>query len=446
MPKLYSYQEEAIQFLIERERALLASDAGTGKTIVALKAIEKLVEEGLLATKFITQQSEDNSPQPINLQQPINQPSNAPALTEDILVLCPKSLILNWKREIYKWVPHLTSRIYVINYDKLVSDKFRHLLLKPWSVVILDESHTAIKNPRIVRSTFIMQQMLPLCHYVWLMTATPASTKGSDYYCTLKIIEPERMSRYTFSKFEKEFCKKIPDRFSYSGFKYDGFNNQKLLKVLFSRNMRKDRKVDVLSELPDKVYTLLPLELDKRETAKLLEVDTEEVLRCIDNNLPIPGHVQSVLQAVALSKIRYVLEWLESYPEGESVVFFGWHRHVVEELAERLGCPFIHGGVSAASRDKIVQDFQNGVIRRVVLNMQSGGVGITLTRANTACYVEFPYTPTHLIQSEDRVHRIGSVGLEGKIHIVRFLAVGSVDEKVYKRLDERVRSIQEVGV
>ena len=135
---------------------------------------------------------------------------------------------------------------------------------------------------------------------------------------------------------------------------------------------------------------------------------------------------------------------------GESLIIFCWHRVVVHKLKEELekrgeSVEIITGEINDSQvRQNIVDKFMRKEVKRLILNMQSGGVGLTLTAASTAVYIEFPWTPIYLIQSEDRIHRIGQDS--NKVNIVRLIGKGTIDEHVFSVLDSRVKAIKEIGV
>ena len=60
------------------------------------------------------------------------------------------------------------------------------------------------------------------------------------------------------------------------------------------------------------------------------------------------------------------------------------------------------------TRKKHVRSFQDNFhIRAAVLSIMAANVGITLTAASTVVFAEMHWTPSQLVQAEDRAHRIG---------------------------------------
>lgn len=411
MNKLFRFQHEGVSFLTQRTRALIASDPGTGKTIQLIVAINQIAHAG-----------------------------------ERVLVLCPKSVRLNWEREIEKWKLNDQVHWSVRNWDQLVSaEKSKEILEEGFTYVVADESHMGIKNPKAKRCRFFLEQIVPKAKRVWLSTATPASKSGLDYYCTLKVLLPTIMEKVSTRAFQKHYCQEKYCAFTPGNRKYEGFKNTEELKGIFKKVSIRHRKEEVLPDLPEKIYTNLVVEVDPSVVAMNLDLCVETVTEKIAAGEPLPGHVAHVMQANAMAKLDQALEWIGNFPEDESLVVFAWHRSVVHALAEKIpGSEVITGETSEKSRQIVIDKFQEGSVKRLICNMAAGGVGVNLQKASTALYVEFPFSPAHLVQSESRIHRIGSAGQS--VHLVRMIGAGTVDESIWRVLDERMRAIQRVGV
>ena len=86
-------------------------------------------------------------------------------------------------------------------------------------------------------------------------------------------------------------------------------------------------------------------------------------------------------------------------------------------------------------RGEMVRKFQEDEECRVFLaQIQTAGLGITLTAADTAIYYSLSYSFADYDQSRSRIHRIGQKNSCTYIHLV---ASGSVDEQILKALAEK---------
>ena len=91
---------------------------------------------------------------------------------------------------------------------------------------------------------------------------------------------------------------------------------------------------------------------------------------------------------------------------------------------------------------KKILKFQNGdECRFLVGTPQTGGYGITLTKANTVIYFSNGYDLEKRLQSEDRAHRIGQ---KKAVTYIDIICEDTVDEKIVKALREKINIASEV--
>ena len=93
-------------------------------------------------------------------------------------------------------------------------------------------------------------------------------------------------------------------------------------------------------------------------------------------------------------------------------------------------------------RQENIKKFQNGSeCRFIVGTPQTGGYGITLTKANTIIYFSNGYDLEKRLQSEDRPHRIGQ---KKNVTYVDLIAEDTVDEKIVEALRNKINIASEV--
>ncbi|KAI0977770.1 hypothetical protein GJ496_009536 [Pomphorhynchus laevis] len=93
----------------------------------------------------------------------------------------------------------------------------------------------------------------------------------------------------------------------------------------------------------------------------------------------------------------------------------------------------IDGFVSCKSRDKLIRRFNdenNRRLRLFLISTKAGGIGINLCAANRAIIFDVSWNPAHDMQSIFRLYRIGQ---SQPVYIYRFIAQGSIEEKIYQR-------------
>jgi SNF2 family DNA or RNA helicase len=106
--------------------------------------------------------------------------------------------------------------------------------------------------------------------------------------------------------------------------------------------------------------------------------------------------------------------------EDVPLVVFSAHVEPLNQLAERDGWEKITGATSAERRQQIVNEFQAGNLKGVAVSIKAGGVGLTLTRAWKAIFVDLDWVPGANQQAEDRICRIGQESQ--KVEIVRMVS------------------------
>ncbi len=159
--------------------------------------------------------------------------------------------------------------------------------------------------------------------------------------------------------------------------------------------------------------------------------------------LPIPeddGSYQGRVDAIpgTNAKIQALMEVLEEAP-GKVIIWARFRaelgliaNHILKEFGEGSGVLF-HGGVSQADRKVALLSFQdpNSPIKYFIANAQTGGLGLTLTEAQTVVYFSNSFSLEERLQSEDRCHR---GGLKHPVTYVDLVAKDTLDTKVLDAL------------
>jgi len=104
----------------------------------------------------------------------------------------------------------------------------------------------------------------------------------------------------------------------------------------------------------------------------------------------------------------------------------------------------IDGKTNPNQRYNKCRQFQNNPLCRVaVLSLTAANVGLTLHSASIVIFVELFWNPGHLLQAEDRVHRIGQ---KNTVQINYLLAKGTLDDKIWPLLQKKLSVLDKVGL
>lgn len=114
----------------------------------------------------------------------------------------------------------------------------------------------------------------------------------------------------------------------------------------------------------------------------------------------------------------------------------------LEAMGIRTRC--IYGEVSLEERQQILEDFKNGIIQVLLTNPHTLAESVSLhSVCHDAVYFEYSYNLVHLLQSKDRIHRLGLPDDQYTQYYYQQLVyqtedgLWSLDEAIYTRLKEK---------
>ena len=152
-------------------------------------------------------------------------------------------------------------------------------------------------------------------------------------------------------------------------------------------------------------------------------------------------------QAVDSNRLNELMNVLDE-TEGKAIIWANYQLSVgeiIQRIIKEYGeDSYVHyyGLTSQEERQDNIRKFQNGPDCRFLIGTpQTGGYGITLTKANTVVYFSNGYDLEKRLQSEDRAHRIGQ---KKKVTYVDLIAEGTVDEKIVEALRSKLNIASEV--
>jgi SWI/SNF-related matrix-associated actin-dependent regulator 1 of chromatin subfamily A len=122
----------------------------------------------------------------------------------------------------------------------------------------------------------------------------------------------------------------------------------------------------------------------------------------------------------------------------------GIHKLYVNDIMSHFGkiAVKLDGSCSTAEKQRAVDEFQkNEKIKLFVGNIQSAGVGITLTSASNVAFVELPFTTGELMQSIDRLHRIGQ---KNTVNVYYLLVDDSIEIEILDILIRKEKIMDKV--
>lgn len=429
--KLALYQHAAVEYCIARNHALIGDAPGVGKSAEAV-AISNAIGAKRTA------------------------------------VICPSSLVLNWQREVWMWstIPNVTTypirasrdglshdhHFVILSYDMIKNPSILHAFLEQrWDHVILDEAH-ALKDPRGNQRTRIIcaPDLIPsVTGRFTLLSGTIMPNQPKEVYNAIRLCNWDAIDRASLEDFTDKYYD-VGEGWTFGrvwdeqkqAFKYARHWSDRVRNVpvnlddlqyrLRKHVMVRRLKAQVLHELPDKRWHLLPLAINaamrqalKHPGWRIAEQIHEMDDTAFDHGAPIEGPVAEARrllgEATAPAVCDYIEELLE---EGVDKLLVGaWHHSVLGYMRERLaplGLVYMDGRTSTSAKQRAVDDFQNNPDVRIILGQEQViGTGWTLHAAQDAVLAEFDWVPGNNDQFLDRLHRKGQRGsVTGHVPIV----------------------------
>jgi superfamily II DNA or RNA helicase len=386
-----------------------------------------------------------------------------------VLVVCPASLLENWRREAARFAPHLRVSVHhgqarhdgcagfqgvdlvITSYGTLVRDQERFTAVE-FTCVIGDEAQhlksRRSQNAQAMRSLRTRGR--------FLLTGTPVENSLEDLRSLFEVLMPGLLNRPPTGARgeEKEW--------------YDDRLRAQVAPYILRRT-----KAAVAPELPARIEQVLWCELTRVQAEAYRRIQEEgerslmdlqaggageaalrlaaltQLLRlrqaCCDLRLLPASSYGGVPDAADSAKLEAFRELLaEAMDDGHRVLVFSQFTSLLSLLradleAQEISYCSLDGSMSPAERQAAVDRFQNdpSKIPVFLLSLKAGGTGLNLTGADTVVHFDPWWNPAAEAQATDRAHRIGQTRV---VTSYKLICAGTVEEKVLG-LQERKRAL-----
>lgn len=384
-----------------------------------------------------------------------------------VVIVCPSSLKFNWANEIHLSLdgqkvqildgtrPHALFGDYIIiNYDILPAWIEKLKGYRP-QILIIDEAHF-IKNNKAQRTQAVKTLAKNIPH-VLALTGTPIINRPIEMFNAIQLVDKTILP--SFWHFTQRYCDPKHNGF---GWDFSGASNeQELHEILTNSIMLRRLKSEVLPDLPPKLHTYVPMDIDNRDEYTEAENDFISYLEASGKTVPKAAEhlvkIEELKQLTIAGKMRRCLVWIKDFLEStdEKLVLFAVHKKTIDILMDAFGTMAvkIDGSVSStirtgpsgektSDRDDAVKRFQNDPsIRLFIGNIKAAGTGLTLTKASNVAFLELPWTPGDLVQAEDRCHRIGQ---HDSVNIYYLLAKDTIEITIAGLIDSKTKTLDAV--
>jgi len=442
----YNHQVTAHEFALDKFEefgcAALLMDMGLGKSVTSIAVIGSL----LLNSKI-----------------------------ERALVICPTSIISVWQKEFNKFADYNFNIEVIVEKNMLKrKTKLKTLSLKKglkvavinyeatWrmekelkdfnpEIIICDESQK-IKNHNAIQSKAIYR-LGKGANYRMILTGTPVQNSPMDVFSQWRFLN-DKIFGLSFYAFRNRYAV-MGGYYNHQIIRYKNLDEliEKAYQVAY--RVTKEEALD----LPEQIFLTRYCELEptarsiynkvqKESFAELLEGEitaTNILTKLLRLSQIAGGHVKDdegrmqvisksrlnelkdIMEDVIISNKRKLVVFARFIPEIESII----------ELAEEMGIQYsyITGSIKIEDRGQMCDEFQNNDnVKLFIAQIQTAGLGITLTAADTAVFYSLDFNYANYSQAIARIHRIGQ---KNTCTYINLISTDTVDEKIIKALENK---------
>ena len=443
--KLRDYQKVGYKWLKTLEKykfgGILADDMGLGKTLQIIALLKSNKNKG----------KNDTS-----------------------IVVCPSTLVLNWKSEIEKWCSDMKVLIIrgkaseradeienykdydlvITSYDLLKRD-VENYENKYFKYIIADEAQY-IKNSTTQNATSLKNLKGEI---KFALTGTPIENSVAELWSIFDFIMPGYL--YNYNKFKKKFEEPI--------LKYEDAEALTRLKKLIAPFVLRRVKKDVLTELPDKNITVMKNEMEP-EQAKIYMSYLMQSRKEIAEELKGSTFEKSKFKILMLlTRLRQICcdpaLFIENYRGGSGklkqcidlvvdaieanhkILLFSSYTSmfdIIEKELENKGIKYFKliGSTPVNTRIEMVEEFnKNDDIKVFLISLKAGGTGLNLTSADVVIHYDPWWNVSSENQATDRAYRIGQ---KNSVQVYKLITTNSIEEKINKMQERKEKLSKDI--
>jgi SNF2 family DNA or RNA helicase len=421
--ELFESQKEGAQFLCAKKYALLAWEQGTGKTIIAIAAAEKLLELGLI---------------------------------KDVLIIAPSAIAWQWQEKIESFTDtkvtllhakskerktYATGTPYTVTSYNLFRRDFDTIKSKRWDVIICDEAQEFKNNKSQTAKLLKQYSALSNPAYRWALTGTVISNRLEELYSIMYWVD--RRFFPAWPTFEERHVVRNPQTNQILRYK-----NLKSLSAELPKRLNRKTQAEV-GGMPDLLHDFLYVEKTKEliEAEKILLDALDDMAEVNINSTGDLSVAYSSDVSRAFSEVKQLLaqpnkllltkgqiqDILAENPSNRVVVFSHYKQPLkdMRELLDSSGIasyPFT-GDQKSTEKQESITNFKANP--SVLLASDAGKAGLDLPFANYLFHIDIPFSFEVLDQRNKRITRASSDFTSVKAN---YLVVKNSFEEYYYRV------------
>ena len=460
--KPYKHQLTALENSWNKETYAYFMEMGTGKTKVLIDNMSMLYDKGKIDSALII------APKGVvKTWYEQELPTHLPKHIENVTVLWQSNINKKQQEKLESLFEIETAlHILIMNVEALSTEKgvkfAKQFLNSHKTLMAIDES-TTIKTPTAKRTKNIID-LGKMAKYRRIMTGSPVTKNPLDLYTQCEFLDPYLLDFASYYAFRNRYAEMRTMHLRGRSIQVvHAFQNLSELSDKLNGFSYRVLKEDCL-DLPPKNFikrhiTLTPDQKKvymqmKQQAISILNGKVSSTMTVLTQLMRLHqitcGHFTAddgSVQNVNSNRITELMNILEE-TEGKAIIWANYQRditQIVENIEKKYGPGSVvdyYGLTPQDKRQDNIRKFQNGdECRFLVGTPQTGGYGITLTKANTVIYYSNGYDLEKRLQSEDRAHRIGQ---KKNVTYIDIICEDTVDEKIVKALRDKINIASEV--
>lgn len=421
-----------IKMLENNFGCLIADDMGVGKTLQAITVLDTFHKENK------------------------NKKS---------IIICPLSLVYNWKKEIEEYSENLLPievignkkqreeiiksekhNIFIISYSSLTKD-IELLKNEDYLITILDESQF-IKNNNSLNYKSVKQIKST---YKIALTGTPIENNLLELWSIFNFITPGLLGN------KKNFVKK---------FSSNNRNSINLLREIIKPFYIRREKKDVLNDLPEKKINIVSTKFNSDEKEHYESIRKETISYIMNNESSLNTFQKNSFMFKKLTEMRMfcckgngrdkcskltlcldLIDEILNNDETNKILIFSQFTTVLDYISKQLINKNIKFEILTGSnnvkerQDKIKNYTENSEIKIFLISLKAGGVGLNITAANNVIHYDPWWNVAVENQATDRSYRLGQ---KRDVNVYKLIVEDTIEEKIISLQNEKTNLFNDI--
>ena len=432
MNSLRPYQNEAADFLYERDRAMILAPVGAGKTAITLTAMQDMLAAGVVKRFLVL------APKRVCTDVwPVEQPKWAPNVPLAVAVGTPKQRRAALRSD---------AQIVVSNYDNIAT-----LPTASFDAIVFDEL-TRLKNPSGARFKALKIDHINIR---WGLTGSFTSNGLEDVFGQCKIVDQSLLGRSKgafmqqyFVLINKDFGEWAPRVGSLA----------KVMERIKPATYVLDAG-DYKDKLPPLHVVEVRCDLDDREPYEKMKKDFQALDVTAINAGVVTGKLQQMASGFVYDTRRTASETPGRFDSTQTAVWFSSHKFdrleelldenqhantiLVYQYQEELAELKRRFSVVTLDDDRAIERWNDGKVRLLAVHPKSAGHGLNLQFGG--CHMVFLSLPWSLELYEQTVGRLHRSGQAHAVWVYVMMTNKTIDEKIWGALHDK-RAVSDIAM